>query len=129
AFTGEGEGTPLQKIGAGLTNVGNAIVAAKNAMSEFGNVAGLAIGGLELLVPGLGTTVSAVMGILNTLGLDVKGVIDAATNALLGFMGAGGSGGSNIGNLMTMFNQIGYQINDYLGQFTDFNFSPDVLKA
>lgn len=129
AFSGD-DGKPfLQNIDEGLLQVRDSIEFAKASMSEFGNVAGLAITGLEFLVPGLGSTVTSVLSILNTLGIDVKGVIDAATDALLGFLKVGGGGGtSGFTALFSMFDQLGYAINNTLSAFTDFDFSPQILK-
>lgn len=89
AFIGDNGKPFLQNIDEGLLQVRDTIFFAKNAMSEFGNVAGLAITGISALVPGLGQTVTSVLSILNTLGIDVGKILDDVTNKLLGFLKTG----------------------------------------
>jgi hypothetical protein len=133
AFTGENGKPALKNIDEGLLSVRDSIMFAKAAMSEFGNVAGLAITGLEFLVPGLGSTITSVLSILNTLGIDVEAIIKRATDALLGFLGVGGGGPTGpLGTLFAMFdarkNEFGEKILAGGGDYVKFMQQPELMK-
>jgi hypothetical protein len=128
AFKGDNEQTPMQNINDGLGAMLNAIRYAKSAMAEFGTVAGLALTGLQYLAPETALAISTTLQIMQELGVDVKGALDAAAKGLTNLLNLAGGGGGSLSNLHIIFNKIGYAINDTLSAITDFNFSPEILK-
>jgi TP901 family phage tail tape measure protein len=125
------DGKPfLQNIDEGLLQVRDTLNFAKASMNEFGNVAGLALTGLQLLVPGVGAAVGSVLSILNTLGVDVEAILKKMGDALLGIIGIGGGGGgsSAMAVINTMLTGIGMtgQLNTALGSTL---FSAENLKS
>jgi phage-related minor tail protein len=105
AFKGDNDKPFFVNMSDGLNSVNQMLQNAKQAMFEFGNTAGIAITGLDMLVPGLGATVTGVLGILKTLGLDVGKILQDATDKLLGFLRTG-EGVDPMTNLLRTLGQL-----------------------
>lgn len=118
----------MQNINDGLGSVLDTIRYAKQAMNEFGAATGIALTALQYAAPEAALAISTTLSIMQELGVDVKGALDAAAEGLTKLLNLAGGGGTALGSLFNMFNQLGYAINDTLSAITDFNFSPSVLK-
>lgn len=126
AFKGDNGKPMLENLGEGFHNVAGAIASTKSMMNEFGNAAGLILGGLDLLVPGLGTAITGLSAVFEQLGIDVSGALKSISDAISKLTGGGGGASATeiINSMLTGIGNTG-QLNTALGSTI---FSADTLK-